>query len=67
MRLPELTFEPQQPSQLRLAGGWTLDHADAIRQQLTDAPPEATTVDASQVDRLDSLGVLQLIAFFLPR
>ena len=61
VRLPELTFEPQQPSQLRLAGGWTLDHADAIRQQLTDAPPEATTVDASQVDRLDSLGVLQLM------
>ncbi|KGM55138.1 ABC transporter permease [Lysobacter daejeonensis GH1-9] len=63
MRLPELTFEPQQPSQLRLAGGWTLDHADAIRQQLADAPPEATAVDVSQVDRLDSLGVLQLMRF----
>lgn len=63
VRLPELTFEPQQPSQLRLAGGWTLDHADAIRQQLADAPPEATTVDASRVERLDSLGVLQLMRF----
>ncbi|WP_084087272.1 ABC transporter permease [Aerolutibacter daejeonensis] len=63
VRLPELTFEPQQPSQLRLAGGWTLDHADAIRQQLADAPPEATAVDVSQVDRLDSLGVLQLMRF----
>ena len=63
VRLPELTYEPQQPSQLRLAGGWTLDHADAIRQQLADAPPEATAVDVSQVERLDSLGVLQLMRF----
>ena len=63
VRLPELTFEFQQPSRLRLAGGWTLDHADAIRQQLADAPPEANAVDASQVDRLDSLGVLQLMRF----
>ena len=63
VRLPELTFDTQQPTQLRLGGGWTLDHADAIRQQLADAPADATTIDATAVDRLDSLGVLQLMRF----
>lgn len=63
VRQPELNTNPQQPSQIRLAGAWTLDHADAIRQRLSDVPPDATSVDVTGVDRLDSLGVMQLMRF----
>ena len=48
---------------LRLAGCWTLDHAAAIGQALREAPDSITAIDATAVDRLDSLGVLQLLRY----
>src|SRR5690606_2243045 len=46
---------------LRLSGSWTLDHASAIAEALRSAPQESCPIDATGVDRLDSLGVVQLL------
>ncbi|MFC7301561.1 ABC transporter permease [Cognatiluteimonas weifangensis] len=46
---------------LRLLGDWTLEHATALGAALRDAPATARAVDATAVDRLDSIGVLQLL------
>ncbi|HEY4528835.1 MAG TPA: ABC transporter permease [Luteimonas sp.] len=46
---------------LRLSGHWTLDHAAAISAALADAPDGATSVDATGIERLDTMGVLQLL------
>ena len=48
---------------LRLAGSWTLDQAAAISEALRAAPQESRPIDATGVDRLDSLGVLQLLRY----
>ena len=48
---------------LRLSGSWTLDHAGAITLALQDAPDGAARIDASGIERLDSMGVLQLLRF----
>ena len=45
----------------RLSGSWTLDHAAAIAEALRSAPQESCPIDATGVDRLDSLGVVQLL------
>ncbi|MBA2237488.1 MAG: ABC transporter permease [Lysobacter sp.] len=60
---PQLSPDDREPSRLRLSGRWTLNYADALAQCLTDAPRSATCVDATAVERLDSLGVLQLMRF----
>ena len=60
---PELARDAQDPSRLRLQGRWTLAHANEIGIRLRDAPDAITSVDASDVDRLDSAGVLQLLRF----
>lgn len=59
---PQLVTEGS-PARLQLAGQWTLEHADGISQALATAPREVAAVDATGVDRLDSLGVLQLLRF----
>lgn len=46
---------------LQLQGSWTLAHATAIADALRSAPPGVGGIDATGVDRLDSLGVLQLL------
>lgn len=46
---------------VRLRGCWTLDQAAAVAEALRGVPDGATTVDATGVARLDSLGVLQLL------
>ena len=60
---PSVDTDPQQPGRLRLRGRWTLANAGAIGEVLRDAPAELTAVDAASVDRLDTLGVLQLMRF----
>ena len=47
---------------LHLRGRWTLEHAMAIGRALADAPATAR-VDARGVERLDTVGVLQLMRF----
>ena len=60
--LPQLVSEGSPP-RLRLSGHWTLENAEQISQALATAPRDAATVDASAIERLDSLGVLQLLRF----
>ncbi|GGK13278.1 MlaE family ABC transporter permease [Luteimonas terricola] len=48
---------------LRLAGSWTLDHAAAVSAALAGAPDGAVQVDARDIGRLDTMGVLQLLRF----
>jgi phospholipid/cholesterol/gamma-HCH transport system permease protein len=60
---PSIDTDDREPGRLRLAGQWTLEKAGEISACLGGAPAEATTVDASGVQRLDSLGVLQLLRF----
>ena len=59
---PQLAAEGS-PSRLRLGGQWTLEHSELISQLLSAAPREIERVDATGVDRIDSLGVLQLLRF----
>ena len=59
---PQLVTEGT-PARARLSGQWTLEYADGISQALGGAPPELDSIDASDVERLDSLGVLQLLRF----
>src|SRR5687768_7213948 len=60
---PELTADGSTPSRLRLSGCWTLEHAVAIGEALKQAPEGTTEIDASGVERLDSVGVLQLMRY----
>ncbi len=48
---------------LRLQGHWTLEHAADIDAVLRDTGSDVRDVDARGIDRLDSLGVLQLLRF----
>src|SRR5687768_11301737 len=59
---PQLVTEGTPP-RARLSGQWTLEHADGISQALTSAPRDLESIDACGVERLDSLGVLQLLRF----
>ena len=45
---------------VRLSGRWTIEHAARIGELLGETP-EAREVDARGIERLDSLGVLQLL------
>lgn len=60
---PSAAIDPQDAARLRLAGRWTLRYAGEIGEQLRAAPEGVALVDARDVDRLDTLGVLQLLRF----
>jgi phospholipid/cholesterol/gamma-HCH transport system permease protein len=60
---PTIDVDAQDRTRLRLHGRWTLEHGSAIGDALRDAPLPVRSVDASAVDRLDSIGVLQLLRF----
>lgn len=60
---PSVDADPQDAARLRLRGRWTLQYAAAITQALRDAPEGLRAVDATAVERLDSVGVLQLLRF----
>jgi len=62
-QLPRIEIDDAQPSSLRLSGRWTLEHATLIGERLSKVPRAATRIDATGVERLDSVGVLQLIRF----
>ena len=48
---------------ITLSGRWTLDHAAAMSEQLRAIPEETALVDAGDIERLDSAGVMQLMRF----
>jgi phospholipid/cholesterol/gamma-HCH transport system permease protein len=60
---PKADLDPKDASRLRLSGRWTLRHANEVGDVLRAAPDGVATVDATGVERLDTLGVLQLLRF----
>jgi phospholipid/cholesterol/gamma-HCH transport system permease protein len=60
---PQIDADGQAPSRLRLSGSWTLDFAGDIGAALKAAPGGIDAIDATGVERLDSVGVLQLLRF----
>ena len=61
--LPGIVVDTGDGTRMRLLGRWTLEHATAIASALRDAPTAVQAVDATAVDRLDSIGVLQLLRY----
>ncbi len=60
---PSVDVDPKDAATLRLSGRWTLRYADQIGEALRTAPDTIGMVDAAGVDRLDTLGVLQLLRY----
>lgn len=58
---PSAEADPRQAGLWRLRGRWTLANANAIGELLRDAPEHLSGIDARAVERLDTLGVLQLM------
>ena len=58
---PVAAVDPRDPTTLRLSGRWTLRYANEIAEALRTAPGSIANVDARQVERIDTLGVLQLL------
>jgi len=61
--MPRIAEGGNDAGTFRLQGSWTLAEAAAIAVALRDAPAEVRCLDATGVERLDSLGVLQLLRF----
>ncbi len=59
---PTLDADPQDGC-LVLHGRWTLEHAGAISTLLRGAPEQIRNIDVTRVERIDSVGVLQLMRF----
>ncbi|RPE79581.1 ABC transporter permease [Vulcaniibacterium tengchongense] len=60
---PQIASDGSGPAQLRLSGRWTLEFAERIGAALARAPDDVASIDASAIERLDSVGVLQLLRF----
>lgn len=60
---PTATAASDEPGTLRLRGRWTLRFADEIGDVLRAVPDAITRIDARDCERLDTLGVLQLLRF----
>ena len=60
---PTASHEGDTPDQARLSGRWTLRHATAVSEALGALPDSVRSLDVRGVDRIDSLGVLQLIRY----
>jgi phospholipid/cholesterol/gamma-HCH transport system permease protein len=61
--IPGIELDARDQARLRLRGRWTLEHAALIGETLRTAPEQVRTIDATAVDRLDSVGVLQLLRY----
>lgn len=60
---PAASVDPAEPAVLRLSGRWTLRYASEIGEALRAVPDGIAALDARQAERLDTLGVLQLLRF----
>ena len=60
---PSAHADPADSARLQLQGRWTLRHTELIGQALEQAPDGIAAIDATGVERLDTLGVLRLIRF----
>lgn len=60
---PTAAVDPDDAGTLRLGGRWTLRFAEELGDVLRQAPGSLQRVDARGCERLDTLGVLQLLRF----
>jgi len=60
---PSIEVDPKDATTLRLSGRWTLRYSDKIGEALRGAPDGIAHVDAAKIERLDTLGVLQLLRY----
>jgi phospholipid/cholesterol/gamma-HCH transport system permease protein len=60
---PHAKPDADDTTRLRLSGDWTLEHAGAVAVLLRENIAEIRSIDARAVERLDSLGVLQLLRY----
>ena len=60
---PAARVAPDDAGTLQLRGRWTLRFADDVGRVLREVPDGLTRIDARSCDRLDTLGVLQLLRF----
>lgn len=60
---PATAVDPANPQVLRLSGRWTLRFANEVGDALRDLPDGIACIDARDVERLDTLGVLQLLRY----
>ena len=60
---PQCAQDPDAEGRLRLAGSWTLSTALRSMDALKASPGPVTTIDARDIDQLDSAGVLLLLRF----
>ena len=60
---PAASVDPGDATRLCLSGRWTLRYANQISEILRGVPGDILDVDACSVERLDTLGVLQLLRF----
>ena len=60
---PTATADPRDPAVLRLSGRWTLRYANEVGDAMRGVPSGITSVDARGVERIDTLGVLQLLRY----
>ena len=60
---PTAKAAPDDAGTLRLHGRWTLRFAEDIGRVLREVPDGVACIDARSCDRLDTLGVLQLLRF----
>src|SRR5690606_15113046 len=60
---PGAEIDPQDHGRLVLRGRWTLRNATRVAVVLASVPDGISAIDATGVERLDTLGVLQLLRF----
>ena len=64
---PPSIEEPSDSQCLTLQGAWILEHANAIYDLLVKSSDDTTCIDATQVQKMDSTGVLMLLRFAAKR
>lgn len=60
---PSAAVDPNGAATLCLRGRWTLRYSEDVSTALDDVPKGITRIDARECERLDTLGVLQLLRF----
>ncbi|MEO6170811.1 MAG: ABC transporter permease [Lysobacter sp.] len=60
---PSYDADDRDDGRLRLFGQWTLEQAEDVATRLGSMPEGTRALDATGVERLDSLGVLQMLRF----
>ncbi|MEJ1098096.1 MULTISPECIES: ABC transporter permease [unclassified Pseudoxanthomonas] len=60
---PQYQADQADPTRVRLVGDWVLSTALAVADRLREFPEQTKRIDATDIGRIDSAGVLQLLRF----